>query len=37
MWRFNMGVGIGGDYPHTSVNTTQFAATRIRGRMMVAT
>ncbi|BGP08206.1 Inorganic phosphate transporter PHO84 [Rhodotorula toruloides] len=37
MWRFIMGVGIGGDYPLSSVITSEFAATRIRGRMMVAT
>ncbi|KAL7339338.1 hypothetical protein BJY59DRAFT_698979 [Rhodotorula toruloides] len=29
-----MGVGIGGDYPLSSVITSEFAATRIRGRMM---
>ncbi|GAA6028382.1 hypothetical protein NBRC10512_003169 [Rhodotorula toruloides] len=34
MWRFIMGVGIGGDYPLSSVITSEFAATRIRGRMM---
>ncbi|GAA5892063.1 hypothetical protein JCM5296_004043 [Sporobolomyces johnsonii] len=37
MWRFIMGVGIGGDYPLSAVITSEFAATRIRGRMMVAT
>ncbi|BGP55672.1 hypothetical protein JCM8202_003838 [Rhodotorula sphaerocarpa] len=37
MWRFIMGIGIGGDYPLSSVITSEFAATRIRGRMMVAT
>jgi len=29
-------VGIGGDYPLSSVITSEFAATRIRGRMMAA-
>jgi len=37
MWRFIMGVGIGGDYPLSACITSEFAATRIRGRMMVAT
>ncbi|TKA56933.1 hypothetical protein B0A53_01334 [Rhodotorula sp. CCFEE 5036] len=37
MWRFIMGVGIGGDYPLSSVITSEFAATRIRGRMMATT
>ncbi|GAA5896023.1 hypothetical protein JCM6882_005588 [Rhodosporidiobolus microsporus] len=37
MWRFIMGVGIGGDYPLSAVITSEFAATRIRGRMMTAT
>jgi MFS family permease len=32
-----MGVGIGGDYPLSAVITSEFAATRIRGRMMTAT
>ncbi|GAA5828845.1 hypothetical protein JCM11251_005894 [Rhodosporidiobolus azoricus] len=36
-WRFLMGVGIGGDYPLSAVITSEFAATRIRGRMMTAT
>jgi len=31
-----MGVGIGGDYPVSSVITSEFAARRIRGRMMAA-
>ncbi|KZO99325.1 MFS general substrate transporter [Calocera viscosa TUFC12733] len=35
-WRFIMGVGIGGDYPLSAVITSEFAATRIRGRMMTA-
>ncbi|TFK88837.1 phosphate transporter [Polyporus arcularius HHB13444] len=36
VWRFIMGIGIGGDYPLSSVIPSEFASTRIRGRMMVA-
>ncbi|KZT57934.1 MFS general substrate transporter [Calocera cornea HHB12733] len=36
VWRFIMGVGIGGDYPLSAIITSEFAATRIRGRMMAA-
>jgi PHS family inorganic phosphate transporter-like MFS transporter len=36
MWRFIMGVGIGGDYPLSAVITSEFASKRIRGRMMTA-
>ncbi len=36
MWRFIMGMGIGGDYPLSAVITSEFAARRIRGRMMAA-
>ncbi|KAF8596750.1 phosphate transporter [Ceratobasidium sp. AG-I] len=36
IWRFIMGIGIGGDYPLSAVITSEFAATRIRGRMMTA-
>jgi PHS family inorganic phosphate transporter-like MFS transporter len=36
VWRFLMGVGIGGDYPLSAVISSEFAATRIRGRMMTA-
>jgi len=32
-----MGVGIGGDYPLSAVISSEFASTRIRGRMMTAT
>ncbi|KAL8276366.1 hypothetical protein RQP46_011211 [Phenoliferia psychrophenolica] len=35
-WRFLMGLGIGGDYPLSATITSEFAATRIRGRMMTA-
>ena len=35
-WRFIMVVGIGGDYPVSSVITSEFAARKIRGRMMAA-
>lgn len=31
-----MGLGIGGDYPLSATITSEFAATRIRGRMMTA-
>jgi PHS family inorganic phosphate transporter-like MFS transporter len=37
VWRFIMGVGIGGDYPLSAVISSEFASTRIRGRMMAAT
>ncbi|EIW69559.1 phosphate:H+ symporter [Tremella mesenterica] len=37
MYRFIMGMGIGGDYPLSAVITSEFAARRIRGRMMAAT
>ncbi|TFK40044.1 phosphate transporter [Crucibulum laeve] len=36
VWRFIMGVGIGGDYPLSAVISSEFASTRIRGRMMTA-
>ncbi|KAI8982731.1 phosphate transporter [Trametes punicea] len=36
VWRFIMGVGIGGDYPLSSVIPAEFASTRIRGRMLTA-
>ncbi|KAI1259769.1 phosphate permease [Xylariaceae sp. FL1019] len=35
-WRVIMGVGIGGDYPLSSVITSEFAPTRWRGAMMAA-
>ncbi|KAJ7231967.1 major facilitator superfamily domain-containing protein [Mycena rebaudengoi] len=34
IWRFIMGVGIGGDYPLSATISSEFASTRIRGRMM---
>jgi PHS family inorganic phosphate transporter-like MFS transporter len=37
VWRFLMGIGIGGDYPLSAVISSEFAATRIRGRIMTAT
>jgi len=37
VWRFIMGIGIGGDYPLSAVISSEFASTRIRGRMMAAT
>lgn len=36
MLRFIMGIGIGGDYPLSAVITSEFAATRSRGRLMTA-
>jgi PHS family inorganic phosphate transporter-like MFS transporter len=36
VWRFIMGVGVGGDYPLSAVISSEFAATKIRGRMMTA-
>jgi PHS family inorganic phosphate transporter-like MFS transporter len=35
-WRFLMGIGIGGDYPLSAVISSEFAATRSRGRVMTA-
>ncbi len=35
IWRFILGVGIGGDYPLSSVIPSEFASANIRGRMMV--
>ncbi|CDO76976.1 hypothetical protein BN946_scf184298.g3 [Trametes cinnabarina] len=36
VWRFIMGIGIGGDYPLSAVISSEFASTRSRGRMMTA-
>ncbi|KAF8873999.1 phosphate permease [Infundibulicybe gibba] len=36
VWRFIMGVGIGGDYPLSAVISSEFSATKNRGRMMTA-
>jgi PHS family inorganic phosphate transporter-like MFS transporter len=36
VWRFIMGVGIGGDYPLSAVISSEFASTHIRGRLMTA-
>ncbi|KAA8650174.1 hypothetical protein EYZ11_008518 [Aspergillus tanneri] len=35
-WRLLMGIGIGGDYPLSSIITSEFATTRYRGAMMAA-
>ncbi|KAJ7478962.1 phosphate permease [Mycena latifolia] len=35
-WRFIVGLGIGGDYPLSATISSEFASTRIRGRMMAA-
>ena len=34
-WRVLMGIGIGGDYPLSSIITSEFATTKWRGAMMV--
>jgi MFS transporter, PHS family, inorganic phosphate transporter len=34
VWRFIMGVGVGGDYPLSAVIASEFASTRSRGRLM---
>ncbi|KAH0833118.1 major facilitator superfamily domain-containing protein [Lanmaoa asiatica] len=36
VWRFIMGFGIGGDYPLSAIISSEFAATRSRGRLMTA-
>jgi MFS transporter, PHS family, inorganic phosphate transporter len=36
VWRFIMGVGIGGDYPLSAVISSEFSSTAIRGRLMTA-
>ncbi|KAG5335668.1 hypothetical protein C0989_000796 [Termitomyces sp. Mn162] len=36
VWRFLLGIGIGGDYPLSAVITSEFASIRIRGRMISA-
>ncbi|KAG2107597.1 phosphate transporter [Suillus cothurnatus] len=36
IWRFVMGVGVGGDYPLSAIISSEFAATRSRGRLMTA-
>ncbi|KAJ7744744.1 phosphate permease [Mycena maculata] len=35
-WRFIVGLGVGGDYPLSATISSEFASTRIRGRMMTA-
>ena len=35
-WRVLMGIGIGGDYPLSSIITSEFATTKWRGAMMAA-
>ncbi|OCH93054.1 phosphate transporter [Obba rivulosa] len=34
VWRLIMGIGVGGDYPLSSVISAEFSSTRIRGRLM---
>ncbi|KAJ1566763.1 phosphate transporter, partial [Cladochytrium tenue] len=36
IWRFFLGVGIGGDYPMSAVITSEFANVRYRGMMLAA-
>ncbi|GJJ08287.1 hypothetical protein Clacol_002497 [Clathrus columnatus] len=36
VWRFIMGIGIGGDYPLSSVISSEFAPRQYRGRIMTA-
>jgi PHS family inorganic phosphate transporter-like MFS transporter len=36
VWRFLMGIGIGGDYPLSAVISSEFSSARIRGRLMTA-
>ncbi|TGO55283.1 hypothetical protein BCON_0094g00330 [Botryotinia convoluta] len=36
VWRFVLGIGIGSDYPLSSVITAEFAPHKLRGRMMTA-
>lgn len=36
VWRFIMGIGIGGDYPLSAIISSEFAATKSRGRLMTA-
>ncbi|PAV16095.1 phosphate transporter [Pyrrhoderma noxium] len=36
VWRFSMGIGIGGDYPLSAVIASEFSSTKIRGRLMTA-
>lgn len=35
-WRIILGIGVGGDYPLSSVITSEFATTKRRGAMMAA-
>ncbi|KAJ7744750.1 phosphate permease [Mycena maculata] len=36
LWRFIMGLGVGGDYPLSATIASEFASVNIRGRMMTA-
>ena len=36
VWRFILGVGVGGDYPLSAVISSEFASTGSRGRLMTA-
>jgi PHS family inorganic phosphate transporter-like MFS transporter len=37
LWRFWLGVGIGGEYPLSAVISSEYASTKLRGPMIVAT
>lgn len=36
IWRFILGIGIGGDYPLSAIITSEFANTKNRGAMIAA-
>lgn len=36
IWRFFLGIGIGGDYPLSAIITSEFANTKNRGAMIAA-
>lgn len=36
LWRFLLGIGIGGDYPLSAIITSEFANTKNRGAMIAA-
>jgi MFS family permease len=36
MWRFLLGIGIGGDYPLSAVITSEYTPRHLRGAMMAA-
>jgi MFS family permease len=36
MWRFLLGIGIGGDYPLSAVITSEYTPRHLRGAMMAS-